>query len=209
MDLATGAELATAGGTLVLAIATFASIRSGQRAARIAERALQAGLRPMLFPTRLGDPSEKVGFADGHYVMVEGGRASVEVTDDAIYLVMTVRNVGTGLGVLDRWRLHDDLDVPTFQPTDISDFRRLTRDLYVPPGDFSFWQGALRDPSEPLFVRTREAIEERRRLNLELLYGDMEGGQRTISLFTFSPMDNGSWLSTLARHFFLDRDDPR
>jgi hypothetical protein len=209
VDLATGAELATAGGTLILAIATFASIRSGQRAARISERALLAGLRPMLFPTRLGDPAEKVGFVDGHYVMVEGGRASVEVTEEAIYLATTVRNVGTGLGVLDRWALREEMDVGNFQPSDMDAFRRLTRDLYVPPGDFSFWQGALRDPTEPIFVRTREAIEDRRRLNLELLYGDMEGGQRTISLFTFSPMDNGGWLTTLSRHFFLDREDPR
>jgi hypothetical protein len=209
MDLATGAELGTAGGTLILAIATFASIRSGQRAARISERALLAGLRPMIFPTRLGDPAEKVGFADDHYVMVEGGRASVEVTDEAIYLAMTVRNVGTGLGVLDRWVLHDRLDAAHFEPSPMSDFRRLTRDLYVPPGDSSFWQGALRDPTEPIFARTREAIERRERLNLELLYGDMEGGQRTISLFTFSPTHDGGWITTLARHFYLDREDPR
>jgi hypothetical protein len=209
MDLATGAELGTAGGTLILAIATFASIRSGQRAARISERALLAGLRPMLFPTRLGDPSEKVGFVDGHYVMVEGGRASVEVTDEAIYLAMTVRNVGTGLGVLDRWALREELDVGNFEPSAMGSFRRLTRDLYVPPGDFSFWQGALRDPAEPIFAKTREAIEQGRRLNLELLYGDMEGGQRTISLFTFSPMHGGGWLTTLSRHFYLDRADPR
>jgi hypothetical protein len=209
MDLATGAELGTAGGTLILAIATFASIRSGQRAARISERALLAGLRPMLFPTRLGDPSEKVGFVDGHYVMVEGGRASVEVTDEAIYLAMTVRNVGTGLGVLDRWALREHLDVRSLQPSPMDAFRRLTRDLYVPPGDFSFWQGALRDPTDPVFVRTREAIEQRQRLNLELLYGDMEGGQRTISLFTFTPMHDGGWLTTLSRHFYLDREDPR
>jgi hypothetical protein len=209
MDLATGAELGTAGGTLILAIATFASIRSGQRAARISERALLAGLRPMLFPTRLGDPAEKVGFADGHYVMVEGGRASVEVTDEAIYLAMTVRNVGTGLGVLDRWALRDEVDFGNVQPSPTDAFRRLTRDLYVPPGDFSFWQGALRDPTDPMFARTLQAIEQRRRLHLEVLYGDMEGGQRTISLFAFTPMDNGGWLTTLSRHFYLDRADPR
>jgi hypothetical protein len=122
---------------------------------------------------------------------------------------MTVRNVGTGLGVLDRWALREQLDVGNFQPSPTDDFRRLTRDLYVPPGDFSFWQGALRDPTDPVFTRTREAIKDRRRLNLELLYGDMEGGQRTISLFTFTPMDNGGWLTTLSRHFYLDREDPR
>jgi hypothetical protein len=37
----------------------------------------------------------------------------------------------------------------------------------------------------------------------------MEGGQRTISLFTFSPTHDGGWITTLARHFYLDREDPR
>jgi hypothetical protein len=36
-DWATVASLATAGGTLILAIATFASVRSAHRAARVAE----------------------------------------------------------------------------------------------------------------------------------------------------------------------------
>jgi hypothetical protein len=209
MDLATGAELATAGGTLVLAIATFASIRSGQRAARIAERALLAGLRPMLFPTRLGDPSEKVGFSDTHYLVVEGGRAVIEVTDTAIYLAMTLRNVGTGLAVLDRWAIRTEIDVNNVQRSSTDAFRRLTRDIYVPPNDFSFWQGALRDSSEPLFATVRDAAEQRQRMYLELLYGDMEGGQRTISLFMFTPVGDGGWLTALARHFYLDRENPR
>jgi len=47
-DWPTISSLATAGGTLVLGVATFASVRSGNRAARTAERALQVGLRPVL-----------------------------------------------------------------------------------------------------------------------------------------------------------------
>jgi hypothetical protein len=209
VDLATGSELGTAGGTLILAIATFASIRSGQRAARISERALLAGLRPMLFPTRLGDPSEKVGFGDSHYVVVEGGRAAVEATDTVIYLATTLRNVGSGLGVLDRWRVRADGDPGEDQPSPLAQFRRLTRDIYVPPNDFSFWQGALRDPTDPLFSQIRDAIDGRRQLILEVLYGDMEGGQRTISRFTFNPAHDGGWLISLVRHFYLDREDPR
>ena len=38
-DLATIASLATAGGTLVLAVATFVSVRQGNRATRISEQA--------------------------------------------------------------------------------------------------------------------------------------------------------------------------
>jgi hypothetical protein len=47
-DWATISALATAGGTLVLAGATFASVRSANRAARAAENSMLAGLRPLL-----------------------------------------------------------------------------------------------------------------------------------------------------------------
>jgi hypothetical protein len=50
-DWPTIASLATAGGTLVLALATFSSVRSGQRSTQIAERALLIGLRPVLVPS--------------------------------------------------------------------------------------------------------------------------------------------------------------
>jgi hypothetical protein len=46
--LGTVASFATAAGTLVLAAATFSSIRSANRSARIAERSVQIGLRPIL-----------------------------------------------------------------------------------------------------------------------------------------------------------------
>jgi hypothetical protein len=47
-DWVTISSLATAGGTLVLAAATFASVRSANRSARASEQALSAGLRPLL-----------------------------------------------------------------------------------------------------------------------------------------------------------------
>lgn len=40
---ATISSLATAGGTLVLAVATFSSVRSANRAARVAEKSLLVG----------------------------------------------------------------------------------------------------------------------------------------------------------------------
>ena len=47
-DWATISSLATAGGTLVLAVATFASVRSSNRTARLAELSLQEfGLTPV------------------------------------------------------------------------------------------------------------------------------------------------------------------
>jgi hypothetical protein len=210
VDLTEAADLATAGGTLILAIATFASIRSGQRAARIAERSLLAGLRPLLFPTRLDDPSEKVGFGDRHYVIAEGGRAAVEATDEAIYLAMTVRNVGSVLAVLDRWAVQVDPDIAAAdEPSPMREFRRLTRDIYVPPNDYSFWQGAIRDTTDPMFATVRDAIERRIQIVVQLPYGDMEGGQRTVSRFAFNPAGDGRWIIALSRHYYLDRDNPR
>src|SRR3954466_8868205 len=85
-DWATISSLATAGGTLVLAAATFASVRSANRAARAAERTLLAQLRPVLMPSRLDDPPQKVGFFDEKWLVVKGGGGAVDVGDGAVYL---------------------------------------------------------------------------------------------------------------------------
>lgn len=62
-DWATISSLATAGGTLVLAVATFSSVRSANRAARVAEKSLLVGARPLLITSREDDPPMRVGFA--------------------------------------------------------------------------------------------------------------------------------------------------
>ena len=76
-DWVTISALATAGGTLVLAGATFSSVRSANRAARVAERSLLAGLRPLLMPSRIGDPPQKVGFMDDKWFYIEGGQRTI------------------------------------------------------------------------------------------------------------------------------------
>jgi hypothetical protein len=208
-DWVTISSLATAGGTLVLAAATFASVRSANRAARTAERALQVGLRPLLVPSRLEDPMLKVMWVDGHHARLEGGRASVEVVDGVIYLAMSLRNVGSGMAVLHGWHPSPDwqrADQPHAEP---EEFRSHTRDLYVAPSDVGFWQGAFRDPDEPGYAELCEAIQQRRRLGVELLYGDHEGGQRVVSRFALSSGDGTTWLASVGRHWNLDRPDPR
>ena len=207
-DWPTIASLSTAGGTLVLAMATFGSVRSANRAARAAERSLLAGLRPLLVPSRLEDPPEKVGFQDEHWVRVPGGRATAEVAEEAIYLTMSLRNVGTGLAVLDRWFLYPErMGVTEHESPER--FRRLTRDLYIAPSDRGFWQGALRDASEPLFAQMREAIAARGSFTVDLLYSDYEGGQRMITRFAFLAAPETDWLLVAARHWNLDRAEPR
>jgi hypothetical protein len=209
VDWATIASLATAGTTLVLAFATFASVRSGNRTARAAERSLQISLRPLLTPSRLDDPAQKVGFADSHWVHVPGSGGIAEVTADAIYLVMSLRNSGNGIAVLHGWSFTPDPQMGVPEHTDVAAFRRLTRDIYVPAGDLGFWQGAFRDPATPEFVAARAAIEARHRISIELLYGDHEGGQRTISRFGLTPRDDGGWLVSVSRHWNVDRAEPR
>jgi hypothetical protein len=211
MDWATAASLATAAGTLVLAVATFVSVRSANRAARVAERTLLAGIRPLLVPSRPQDPEQKIGFADHRWVRVPGGQAAVEVGEDAIYLVMSLRNVGSGLGVLHGWRFHADGTYATASErhSPLEQFRRLGRDIYVPATEMGFWQGALRDPAEPDFAAARDAAATRQQMAVELLYGDYEGGQRVISRFAIIPAGDDRWLATVSRHWNLDRPDPR
>jgi hypothetical protein len=215
LDWVTISALATAFGTLVLAVATFGSVRSGNRAARNAERALLQGLRPLLFPSRLSDETLKVNFADSHWLRVPGGQGVVEVTSDVVYFAMSLRNVGSGLGVLHGWSVQPNLVASQVQPDHVplDQFRRLTRDLWVPPGDVFFWQGALRDRTEPIFAAVADAAARQTPFTIELLYGDAEGGQRTITRFALLPhaAEDGHpvWLNSVGRHWNIDRPDPR
>jgi hypothetical protein len=208
-DWATISALATAGGTLVLAAATFASVRSSNRSARAAERVLLAGIRPVLVPSRFQDPPEKIGFVDDHWLKVEGGQGAAEATDSAVYLAIALRNVGNGLAVLDRWEFSPERLIGESSYRSPDTFRRLTRDLYVPAGDLGFWQGAFREADDPQeFAVASEAIKARQAMTIDLLYGDHEGGQRTITRFVLLPRGEG-WLAVASRHWNLDRADPR
>ena len=207
-DWVTISALATAAGTLVLAAATFASVRSANRAARVAERSLLAGLRPVLMPSRLDDPPQKVGFADDKYLLTKGGHGAAEATDDVVYLAMSIRNAGAGIAVLHGWYLHPERRTRDERPPPLETFNRLTRDIYVPAADLGFWQGVFRDPAAPGFADAAEAVREHRAMTVDVLYGDHEGGQRTVTRFGFMPRDDG-WLLAGARHWNVDRDDPR
>jgi hypothetical protein len=208
-DWATISSMATAGGTLVLAIATFSSVRSGQRAARIAERSLLAGLRPVLVPGRPEDPPQLIEFADDVRLIVEGGRPAVEAHDGGCYLVMGLRNVGSGLAVLDSWHVTAGRPRAVDSHARLEEFRRLTRDIYVSPGDIGFWQGALRDPADSAFGPLVTAIRNDEAITLDVLYGDHEGGQRTISRFVFRVDEDGKRTVSVVRHWQLEGPDPR
>jgi hypothetical protein len=209
-DWVTISALATAGGTLVLAGATYASVRSANRAARVAELSLLTSLRPLLIPSKLEDPAQKITFVDGKWLHVPGGGGAAEASDEAIYLGISVRNAGSGIAVLHGWHLYPERRAGADEHLQPEELTRLTRDLYVPVGDIGFWQGTFRDPRSDEFMAARRAIEARETLTVDVLYGDFEGGQRTISRFSLLPREGGDgWLATVARHWNVDRADPR
>src|ERR1700758_3177994 len=175
-DWTTNSALASAGGTLVLAGGTVASLRSANRAARVAEQSLLAGQRPLLVPSRLTDPAVKVGFQDDVWFNVPGGQGIARASAEAVYLVVNVRNVGTGIAVLHGWHLFAELQFGAAAvPTRLEDFTMLTRDIYVAPGDVGFWQGSFRDPRSAEFAEARRAVEAPQRMSIDILYGDFEG----------------------------------
>jgi hypothetical protein len=231
----TTADLATGAGTLVLAVATFASVRSANRAARVAEQSMLAGMRPVMMSSRLQDPRQKIMFSDGRWVGVAGGGAVVEATDNAIYLAVSLRNAGTGMGIMHGWQLIPHWETGNLRCPPPQNFTPQTRDMYVAPSDLGFWQGALRDPDAELFKEARAAIEAGDTMMLDLLYGDFEGGQRVVSRFTlahspYGPQppadgppdapdqpgtpdpqhrpDSARWIASVVRHWPLDQPDP-
>jgi hypothetical protein len=203
------ASLATAAGTLVLAIATFASVRSANRSARVAELALQEQRRPVLVQSRMDDPVQKIMFVDEHWVRVAGSGAVAEHRDGTVYLAMSLRNVGAGIGVLQGWIVRAGLRTTDVEPARESEFRRQTRDLYIPAGDIGLWQGALRDPADDSHAPIVAAAVQRHTISVELLYTDQVGGQRTISRFHLVPAGEDAWIASVARHWYLDHDGPR
>ena len=117
---------------------------------------------------------------------------------------MALRNVGNGIAVLHGWRFYpgwhrDEQHAP------LEEFERQNRDLYIPPGDIGFWQGAFRTRRSQ--VRPARKVIEREPWTVELLYGDHEGGQRAITRFTSLPLDasdtepEGGWLASQSRHW--------
>jgi hypothetical protein len=196
---------------------------------------LLVGLRPVLMASRRDDPTQKVNFGDKKWVRIPGGGAVGEVgggdgtmgADNAVYLALAMRNVGSGIAVLHGWRFYPDWHRDD-QHAPLEEFERQNRDLYIPVGDIGFWQGAFRDPQDPRYEAARKVIEARQPWTLELLYGDHEGGQRAVIRFTMLPLSmrpdaappDGSgrdadakvdtgWFASQNRHWNIDRPDPR
>ena len=219
-DWVTISSLATAGGTLALAVATYSSVRSANRSARVAERSLEIGLRPVLAASRWDDPPLKVDFGDRHRIKLMGGTAVIEEAGEVVYLALSVRNVGAGLAVMHGWHLSERAALfapdgrepetrstaPTTHPPEDA-FRITRRSIYIPAGDVGFWQGAIRDPADPFRDLARSALRDRTELWLDILYGDHEDGQPTITRFGLIPREEGEAFSaSVGRHWSLNRE---
>jgi len=202
------ASLTTAAGTLVLAVATFSATRSANRASKIAERSLLATLRPVLMNAQVGDPMQKIGFVDQHWTRIEGPGAAFEQGEEAIYLAFGLRNFGSGLAMLHAWHPIADRVLGDTAHGPVDQFRAQTRSLYVPPGGLGFWQGALRDPSDPIYDAFASALKNRDPVTIELLYSDMNGGQCTVTRVVVQPAQEDRWIASLARHWTLDNHTP-
>jgi hypothetical protein len=208
-EAATIAEVATAGGTLVLALATFSSIRASNRSVQVAERTLLASQRPVLIPSRDDDLPELVRFGDGVVVRVTGHSGLVKLHDGRLYMALALRNGGAGIAVIHGWHVvaeSSTLEMPMPEP---SEFRPQLRDLYVPAEQTGFWQGAIRDRSDPDYDAMRVRVESGERVMVDLLYGDYEGHQRAIARFGLATThgqreDDYSERADILRYWDLD-----
>jgi hypothetical protein len=117
-------------------------------------------------------------------------------------------NGGAGLAVIHGWRVDIRERTDSVRP-ELEDFRRQQRDLYIPASGLGFWQGAIRDPADPMTIRLGGAVNSGARLLIDILYGDYEGGQRTIARFGVGPDDDGIYRAEVMRYCNVDQDDPR
>src|SRR3954467_13992952 len=200
-------SLATGAGTLALAGTTYLSVKSANRAARVAEISLLAGLRPLLVASSESDELQRINFYDVHGIAVPGARAAVEIVDENVYIVISVRNVGSGIGVLHGGVVHPQFQRASVDPPPAEEFALLSRDVYIPPAAVGFWQIAYRNDDDS----RRELMDgiEGGYLSIDVLYGDFEGGQRAITRFGVVREDDGAWYLGAIRHWQVDRDDVR
>jgi hypothetical protein len=210
-DWVTISSLATAGGTLVLALATFSSVKSANRSTRLAERSLLAGQRPILIPTHEDDPAQAIRFGDGVLIHVAGHAGTIELERENLYMAISLRNGGNGLALVQGWRV-EVADQTSNRPPPTDEFRRQQRDIYIPPGEVGFWQGAIRDRSDPAYDEIRAAMRSGARVSIDLIYGDYEGGQRTIArigLTKDGEAERDDYRAEAGRYWNVDGIDPR
>ena len=214
-DWVTISSLATAGGTLVLAVATFAAVRSSNRSARIAEIALQEQRRPLLAGSRLNvDPVQKIMFVDEHWVRVDGGYAVAESMDGSIYLVISLRNFGAGIGVCQGWAVRVGLQRTDVEHVPEDELRPSRATSTSQPVTWGSGRGRFASEATPLTKRSRARSPSRRRSWLSFCTQTRSArsgrspGSRWVPIRRDARQETLRLIST-ARHWYLDRAGPR
>jgi hypothetical protein len=59
----------------------------------------------------------------------------------------------------------------------------------------------LRDPATELYAAMREAMTSLGRVTIDLLYGDVEDGQPTITRFVLLPSEHHRWRCEVSHHW--------
>ena len=179
--------------------------------------ALQEQRRPVLILTRGSyDPEQKIMFFRGQR-MGAGRWEAVppsSISNGVVYLAVSLRNVGAGIGVLPGWcrdaRSQLNKVDGARSPRRVRLPDAAARSVHPRRVTSGLWQGALRDADDPSHGPIAQAIAARETMRaLELLYSDQVGGQRTISRFGLMPVGDDGWIAAVNRHWYLDRDGPR
>jgi hypothetical protein len=127
-------------------------------------------------------------FRDRPWVVLHGWRAVVEVLEGVVDLTMLVRNVGSGMAIIESWEPVPGQRTSSDEWSDMADLRPQTRAPWIAPGDVAFWQG-MRHENDPLQQAVAAAVVDGA-LTVDLLYRDPAGGQRTASRFSFIRRDH-------------------
>ena len=128
--------------------------------------------------------------------------------DGVVYMVVPVRNAGSGVEVLQGWHpVHDSTAGSAHLP--VGEFRMHGRDMFIAPGEAGFWQAAIRDRSDPEYEPFARGIRDNEGVVVDVLYSDIHGGQRAISRFSILPAHDGKWLATVSRHWAVDGPSAR
>ena len=190
----------------MLAVATFASTRSANHSARIAERALDLNLRPVLIPAHEWEPTERITFHDEIVRAPRRVRGSRGARRQPL-----LRRAAP-----QRRRRDRRADVVEGQGRPAHAAAR-SRTLAEPPDPDTLRRAA----AEPVRAGRRRRVlagcDPRRRhrsgrrrrapardrsagdrLTLFLRYADQDGGHDTITRYSIIPDENGDWLIGIA-----------
>jgi hypothetical protein len=138
-------------------------------------------------------------------VSVRDGGAAVEADGDVVYRALSLRNVGSGIAVLQAWQAQDGMLSAVAPPAAVDEFRSLTRDDYLAGGNV----GSGGELCETPTIRCTRSSPWPHAFSVELLYTDQVGEQRTVSGFAVLSADAGGWISAVGRHRYLDAAAPR